>query len=317
MNNRIKICMYNLLTIFLPSHTFIYRIDIMQPTNNKDQYIVCLSDFHDKSHPATHPQQKYLDNLLDQLVKKNAYVLVEDLSSPNTQSGLSGCGSFSVDSRGGILGGLSGTCKQKQIPAENVEYRFCRVAAFGPVLNNPNKSPNSLESARKITVDEIVSEIKQAIARIQLFRDGDYLQKYYDQNIDSVLNELTQLQLHNKPRANVADYLAQQTTSHRRSDLLKQLLTFDSELLDMKFIHGIVQAQDKKIILLVAGGAHVNKVCELLEKIGYKKIYNTPVAYIKEHNLNGCIGSRIIDENYCVKPEAVDLDVIHTFIDLK
>src|SRR5438067_12099514 len=153
MNNRPKIFMYSILMIYLPCCAFIYRIDILQPTNSKDQYILCLSDFHDKTHPATHPQQKYLDSLLDQLVKKNAYVLVEDLSSPNTKSGITGCGSFSVDSRGGILGGLTNTCKEKQIPVENVEYRFCRVAAFGPVLNNPNKSPSSLESTHKITVD--------------------------------------------------------------------------------------------------------------------------------------------------------------------
>lgn len=317
MSNSIKIFMYSLLAIWIPCHAFIYRIDILQPTNNKDQFILCLSDFHDKTHPETHPQQKYLDNLLDQLVAKNAYVLVEDLSSPNTKSGVSGCGSFSVDSRGGILGGLSATCKQKQIPVENVEYRFCRVAAFGPVLNNPNKSPNSLESTNKITIGEIVAEIKQAIARIQLFRDGDDLQKHYDQNIHSVLNEVKDLELNDKPHVLVADYLKQQTTSRLRPDLLKQLLTFDSELLDMKFVHAIVQAQDKKIILVIAGGAHINKVSELLEKIGYKRIYNTPVAYIKEHNLNGCIGSRIINDNYCVKPQAVNLDEINQFIDLK
>jgi hypothetical protein len=317
ISNCIKIFMYSLLVICIPCHAFIYRIDILQPTNNKEQYILCLSDFHDKTHPATHPQQKYLDTLLDQLVKKNAYVLVEDLSSPNTKSGATGCGSFSVDSRGGILGGLSATCKQKQIPVENVEYRFCRVAAFGPVLNNPNKSPNSLESANKITVDAIVTEIKQAIARVQLFRDGPNLQKHYDQSINTIFNDLTQLQLTDKLRVKVADYLTQQTTSQTRPDALKRLLTFDSGLLDMSFVHAIVQAHDKKIILLVAGGAHINNVCELLEKIGYKRIYNTPVAYIKEHNLNGCIGSRIIDENYCVKPEAVNLDEVNQFIDLK
>ncbi len=317
MSNHIKIFIYSLLTVCIPCNAFIYRIDILQPTHNKDQYVLCLSDFHDKNHPTTRAQQAYINNLLDRLVKKNAYVLVEDLSSPNTKSGITGCGSFSVDSRGGILGGLSATCQEKQIPVENIEYRFCRVAAFGPVLNNPKKSPTTLDSTNKITIDTIYTEVKNALARVQLFRDGPDLQKHYDKNTDHVLNELKQLQLNSKSRINIANYLIEQTTPVMRPDALKRLLTFDSGLLDMNFVHGVLQARDKNIILIIAGGAHINNVCEILEKIGYKRIYNTPVAYVQERNLSGCIGSRIIDENYCVKPQAANLDEINKFIDLK
>jgi len=265
-------------------------------------------------HPETSTQRAYLDNLLDQLAKKNAYVLVEDLSSPNTMSGLTGCGNFSVDSRGGILGGLSTTCQQKQIPVENVEYRFCRVAGFGPVLNNPNKSPSTLDSANKITIDAIHTEIKQAITRVQSFPNDLNVQKYYNQSADNVLNELKRLNLNNKTDINIANYLMQKTTPLMRPDLLKRLLTFDSELMDMIFVNAVLQAKNKNIILIIAGGAHINNVCELLEKIGYKRIFNTPVSYVQEHNLNGCIGSRIIDENYCIKPQAVNLDQIDQFI---
>ena len=94
------------------------------------------------------------------------------------------------------------------------------------------------------------------------------------------------------------------------------MLTFDSGLLDICFVHGVLQAKDKEVVLIVAGGAHINNVCELLQTNGYKSIYNTPAAYIREHNLNGCIGSRIIDENYCIKPEAVDLHPIDKYIDV-
>jgi len=315
MHHLIKTVIYSLLATCTPCHTFIYRIDALRPIDKQQPLVMCLSDFHDKTHPETHPQQAYVNNLLNQLVKKNAYVLVEDLSSPNTQTGLTGCGSFSVDSRGGILGGLSATCKQKNIPVENVEYRFCRVAAFGPVLNHPNQSLNSLESAKRINIDAIYAEIKQAIERIQQFSDGPDLQKQYAQAIDHVLNELIDLHLSGKSHASIADYLTQQTNSVVRPNTLKRLLTFDSGLLDMSFVHGVLQAHDKNIIVIIAGGAHISNVCELLEKNGYKRIYNTPVAYIQEHNLNGCIGSRIIDENYCVKPQAVDLHAIDQFID--
>ena len=314
MKNLIKICIYSLLTC-APCHAFIYRIDALRPIHNQHPLILCLSDFHDKTHPETHPQQKYVDNLLDQLVKKNAYVLVEDLSSPNTNTGITGCGNFSVDSRGGILGGLSTTCKQKNIPVENVEYRFCRVAAFGPVLNHPNLSPTSLDSANKISIDAIYAEIKHAIERVQSFRDDPDLQKQYAQAIKHVLDELIDLHLQGKSHTSIASYLTQQTTPVMRPDALKRLLTFDSGLLDMNFVHGVLQARDKNIIVIIAGGAHVNNVCELLEKNGYKRVYNTPVAYVQDHNLNSCIGSRIIDENYCVKPQAVDLHAIDQFID--
>lgn len=315
MKNFIKILIYSLLTTSMPCHTFIYRIDALQPIHSQYPLILCLSDFHDKTHPETHPQQRYLDNLLDQLVKKNAYVLVEDLSSPNTKTGVTGCGNFSVDSRGGILGGLSTTCKQKNIPVENVEYRFCRVAAFGPVLNHPNQSPNTLESANRISIDAIYAEIKQAIERVQLFRDGPDLQKYYTQTINQILNELINLHLQGKSHTSIADYLTQQTTPVMRPDALKRLLTFDSGLLDTSFVHAVLQAHDKDIIAIIAGGAHINNVCEVLEKNGYKRIHNTPVAYVQDHNLTSCIGSRIIDENYCVKPQAVDLHAIDQFID--
>lgn len=308
-----KIFIYGLLSTSIPSHSFIYRIDVLQALNH-NQYVLCLSDFHDKRHSATRPQQEYLENLLNTLTKKNAYVLVEDLSSPNTATGLAGCGNFSVDSRGGILGGLSTKCKQKKIPVDNVEYRFCRVAAFGPVLNNPNRPPSSLESANKINIDAIRTEIQQAIGLVQLFKDGPNLEKYYNQNTDLILSELTRLNLNNRSHVNIANYLAPQTTPTMRSDTLKRLLTFDSGLLDISFVHKVLQAHDKNIILIVAGGAHIEKVCEVLEKNGYKRIHSTPTSYVQEHNLTGCIGSRIIDENYCIKPQAVDLHELDQFI---
>jgi rhodanese-related sulfurtransferase len=315
MNNARKIFIYSLLFAYMPSQNYIYRIDILKPTTKESPLILCLSDFHDKTHPETGPQQVYLDKLLDQLAEKNTFVIVEDLSSPNTKTGLTGCGNYSIDSRGGILGGLSTTCKQKNIPVENVEYRFCRVAAFGPILNNLSKSPNSLDSANKINIGTIYREIKRAIERIQTFQDGSAIQKYYNQNINQVLNELTRLQVQGTSQLSIAEYLQKNSTPQMRLETLKKLLTFDSGLLDTSFVHAVLQSHDKDIILIVAGGAHINNVCELLEKNGYRRIYNTPVGYFQERNLDGCIGSRIIDENYCVKPKATDLRALDKFIE--
>jgi hypothetical protein len=330
MNTFLRIAVGNFLIMNIACHSFIYRMDVLDKQQSPisqnidildknqpipfNQLILGLSDFHDKTHPATHAQQAYIDGILDRLKHIKALVLVEDLSSPNTATGLIGCGSFSVDSRGGILGGLSTKCKEKGIPVQNIEFRFCRVAAFGPVLNHLNKAPNTLEPANKITINTIYKEIQQAIAHIQLFSDGPNVQKYYNEYIDEVLKELNQLHLNNTSTINIADYITQQAPSFTRLDTLRRLLTFDSSLLDMNFVHAILQASDKQIILIVAGGAHINNVCELLEKIGYKRVYNTPVSYVQEHNLNECIGSRIIDETYCVKPEATDLKTIDQFI---
>lgn len=318
MYSHIKIFIGSLLCIELLCHAFIYHIDILRqwkPMYNHYQYILCLSDFHDKSHPETDHQLTYLKRLLNTLAHKNIYVLVEDLSSPNTITGLAGCGNFSIDSRGGILGGFSATCKNKGIPVDNVEYRFCRVAAFGPVLNNLTKPLNSLPPAHTITMNAIQTEIEHTIQRIQSFHDGPIIQHYYDINTEQVRNELTRLHIDTQSQKTIANYLTQQAPPMIRQNSLKHLLTFDSSLLDIQFVHLVIQAQDKNIIVIIAGGAHITNVCELLQKIDYEHLYKSPLTYTHEHNLSGCIGSRIVDENYCVKPQAADLHEIDQFID--
>ena len=316
MNKRI-LCMIFSLMLPLSSFAFIYHTQILRrwmPEKRAYQYVIGLSDYHDKTHSSTHSQRAQLEQLLHACDTNNAQVLVEDLSSKNN-IGRQVCGKFRVDSRGGILGNLTNVCNSIGLPVTNVEYRYCRVAAFGPILNARTTQLGVLRSPNMIRVQSIIDEIMDEVKHIRAYQAIPALHAEYTKQVAHALKNIQQFNLYKYKNMTVAYYLSQMNKQpHKRMQLLVKLLTFDSALLDLKMIHNIVNAKNKKTIIAIAGGSHIKNVSQLLKKIGYEDVHGSNIAHSNEYNLQKCVGSHIINGSYCVKPKPIDLTEIKKFL---
>ena len=295
---------------------FIYQISVLKkwdPQYNKFHYFIGCGDFHDKAHEKTTEQQKQIDALLNQCNAQNTKVILEDLSCKGGKR-YGACGTYKINSRGGILGGLTQKCKDLGLPVENIEYRFCRVVALGPVLKNITFPPDKLSSVKGTKVAALLSEINEIVKEIRAYGDGDVLHKIYKQGINESLSHLHRLQLDKNKQMPVSHYLNMYTTSRNKMRIVKRLLTFDSGLLDLKLVHSVVNARDKERVIAFAGGSHIAQVSKLLQQVGYKKVYSTHLSYGKEYDLKRCLGSHITAGKFCVKPKPVNLDVLKKFL---
>lgn len=298
------------------SRAFIYEAKVLRkwnPNRRSYHYFIGCSDFHDKSHTSNQPQLAEIEHVLKRLDKSCSKVLIEDLSSRNNQGRFS-CGRFYVNSRGGILGGLAKTCEAVGLDVSNVEFRYCRVTSLGPVLNNLQERLDRFPSVTDTKVATLVEEVHSVINEIKAFNDGSTLNTFYGRGIQDVENELKQLHMIQHPDVSIAEYLAAHSTAKNRVELLKRLLTFDSGLLDLKLAHDVVNAQDKEKVVAIAGGSHIAKVSEVLEKVGYEKVHASKINYTNEYDLNRCLGSHIIENKYCVKPQPISLDFLSEYV---
>lgn len=271
----------------------------------QESVFVGLSDFHDKSNGANATQLQIIEQGMAGLHTTKTKFVVEDLSSRNSQ-GRFACGPYFVNSRGGVLGGLADKAQAMGLDVDNIEFRYCRVTSLGPVLNNLHEPLDTFASVVGAKVGNIVDEIKNTIKEIQAYNDGPALKKIYESVINDVQTHMVSLNFIPQVDQTMAQYLAAHSTPLSRLELLKKLLTFDSNLLDVKLIHTVVNTQSKSKVVAIAGGSHIVRVCELLEKIGYKKVNSTNIAYAKEYDLQRCLGSHILEGSYCVKPQPIE-----------
>lgn len=291
---------------------FVYEAKILK-NKDKNQQFIGLSDFHDKVHPVTKKQLTKIETWLGQCDKEQTKVLLEDLSSKGS-AGRNSCGRFKVNSKGGILGGLTEYCQARNLLVENVEYRYCRVSALGPVLNDNYTCTSQIHSVNTISVACLVKEIQDIIHEIQGYDDGKALAAYYQKNIKEVESELKKLSLDYSNTMSVGHYLTLYSHQKNRLDVLKRLLTFDSSLLDLKLIHLVVNAPQRKVPT-IAGGSHISRVADALVKYaGYEVEYSTPVRYDREHDVKKCLGSAIIDDNFCMRPQPIDLAILDRYM---
>lgn len=314
----VRALLFGLYSMFfvMSNHAFIYEVKVLKKknqSNNAYQYFIGCSDFHDKIHAANGQQLKKIEQMLGSCNKQSTKVLVEDLSSPNN-NGCSSCGRFFINSRGGVLGGLAATCGSMGLDFSNLEFRYCRVTTLGPVLNNLKANMQDLAPVATIGISMLQNEVLTNIKEIQAYNDGSQLNKLYGQLIAGIIKKMKTLHLDKADDLTVAQFLAKHTDQKQRLDFIKQLLTFDSELLDMKMVHAIVHSPNKAKIVAIAGGSHIAKTAEMLEKIGYEKVSTTSIAYAKEHDLRQCLGSNIIEGAFCVKPQPINIDFIESLL---
>ena len=293
---------------------YIYQIHVLRRWDKKHnyyQYVIGLSDFHDKSHAINKQHRYYLERrLLD--YQRSTKVIVEDLSSTNN-NGRRTCGRYTINSRGGVLGGLASVLKRSGVDVENIEYRYCRVVSLGPLINNIHARVDSFPSSNTLYIDALYREVMREIDSIRSYADGRVLNSRYKRTISGVMRALRRLRLDRYQKMSIAEYCIKCTKSSNRLDVLQRLCTFDSDLLDVKLVHSVIVAQNRRHVFAIAGGTHIKHACTLLKHAGYKMVFVSKLASQCEYDLSKCLGSHIVENVFCVKPEPVDISIITKF----
>lgn len=284
-------------------------------TTKKYSYVIGLGDFHCKrNNRVNYLQIKQLNGIISACPRDKTKIIVEDVSSPNYR-GKYGCGRYFVNSRGGILGGLTDVCKRKGFKScQNIEYRFCRVVTLAPILNSLRYSSMFGSSSPLIKMSYLQSEIIEQMRHIRTYNDGKLLNVWYKQCINNVIKHMKLLNLDAHLYKNVKNYIDLQATATDRLRFVKKLLTFDSSLIDIEIVHAIVNASSWPSKLVIAGGSHIKSMRNILQKIGYETIYKTNVKINREYSTKKGPGFNISPGGFCYRPKPVDLTVLKRFL---
>lgn len=302
---------FQIIMMSQTSAAYIYDVQVVRkfdPQLNADQYVVGLCDYHDRMHPENKIQRAQLESIFSQMEKQKVRVVVEDLSCRGNQSSQAYCSNYVVNTRGGILGGLAEFCTQRGIDVANVEYRYCRVAAIGPMLRHAHAPLQEFKAIHEVSVHTLVDEIQSEVKMVEKFELPEKkLKNWYEQSMKEIALGLKRLHLDQHQGMTLAQYLNAHSQPEKRFVLLNELLTFDSILLDLKLVHAISNMHDKKLIIVIAGGTHINRMNEALKTIGFTTDHASSVTYQKEANLSKCLGANVVEGSFCVKPQPVNI----------
>jgi hypothetical protein len=272
-----KSFIFMLLLLASNSHGYFYYLCVAKTTINKKnrfQRIILLADYHDKTHAANKSQRAYLEALLKKYSNKKVKLIVEDLSSINNDGRMICC-NFGINCAAGVLGHLANKARSLGIDVDNVEYRYCRVAGIGPLINNITLDPHTIRSASCITLVSLYKEIIDEINKIGKYDDGKQLNRFYKRAVAHVRSQLSHMKLCCiDPKKTVAHHCKQLKNGEYHKELEK-LCIFDSALIDSNIMHAISNS-DATIIFVVAGGSHIEQVSDLLKKMGYEAEFISP-----------------------------------------
>lgn len=300
------------LLIMPENRAFIYMATVMHkwdPGTNRDHWFIGLGDYHCKEHPTTQAHRQELEQILSETNSAKCKLLLEDLSSKNVD-GRFNCGRFLVNSRGGLLGGLTDVCQSYGIATENLEYRYARVCALGPILNQPEADPYSFASVKGVTIEQLHTEITDEIARLARYDDGATLNQWYAHRIEGVQRRLAQMGWQQMATTSAADMLCGVQPEERHKKVA-DLLTFDSSLFDIKLVHAIVQSTDTERVCAIAGGSHIKRLRTVLQKLGYVQVdCGLFSAEEQEAVVNSIEG---FDGRFAEQPRPIDLQVLKKY----
>jgi hypothetical protein len=307
---------YGLCFFVWSCFSYVYQLSVMEKpissTQRTPQIVIGIGDYHDKSNPYNAHQRNYLEAFIKKCKLLNSKVIVEDLSSVNSD-GRGFCCSFSINARGGILGKLADFARTESIDVDNVEYRYCRVAAVGPLLNNSEVLPNNFSSSTAITVDAVGKEVRDEIEVVKRYDDGVFLNALYKKVTQDVNKSFNKLKLNQDPQLSIADY-CKRFFKNEYIKNLERLCVFDSPLVDMKIIHSIVKSPDKSVIVVAAGGSHIEKMSENLAGIGYKKILLKAPLKMVDDTLAVKSSLESEQKRAADEPPAIDMRILEEFI---
>lgn len=269
-----------LMILMIANHSFgyfYYACAVKKRINpaNHPQYIILLADYHDKTHPANKDQRTYFESLLQRCCNQKVKLIVEDLSSINNDGRMI-CFNYGINCAEGVLGHLANKARSLGIPVDNVEYRYCRVASIGPLINNLTANPHAFKSSANITLMSLYKEIIHEIEKIKKYDDGKKLNKFYKRAIADVHTALSKMKLYGDDhQRTVAHYCVLLKQGNYRQELEKFCI-FDSPLIDSNIMHSIACCGDATLIFVVAGGSHIECVHTLLKKMGYEEFFVCP-----------------------------------------
>lgn len=313
MKGRFMYYLFLLMLFFCTPYSlnaYIYRAVVMQKKNDlsdRDHYFIGLGDYHHNQRSLNQKQREQFESMLFCADGRSLKLCTEDLSEPNVDGKGRG-GKFYVNSRGGFLGGITQKCRDFNIDIDNVEYRYARVCSLGPVLNNRDKKPHSFPSVANTSVGDVVNEISYETDRIVRFDDGPLLNDWYRQCIERVDKKITTYGL-TDGALSMADYLTRKKNS---LPLIKKLLIFDRELLDAKIVHEVINNQDKERICVLAGGSHIERVSNMLKKVGYRTVLQLPEVVCSKDDIDSCVQSeQAVSED--TMPDPINLDRLRRF----
>lgn len=279
---------------------YCYEIFVDSKTNKstqKRQLVIAFADYHLKSHPANKKQRAYIESLLQRCAATKGKLIVEDLSSANNDGKMICC-RFGVNCSEGVLGQLADKARSWGIEVDNVEYRYCRVASIGPLLNNLEKDPCSIKSTSAINMVALYEEVMDEIKKIKKYDDGKFLNNLYKHAIAKVEAALLKMGFNND--MTVADYCKSLSCKQYRQELEK-LCIFDSALIDMHIMHAIALCPDDSFIFIIAGGSHVEQVNTFLRRMGYTSLLKK-------------VSHSTIKMRANIHPQPVDITIINKFI---
>lgn len=313
-NKKMRFVILSAGLLFFHCFGYVYQVSVMEkvidPEDDKKQIVIGIGDYHDKSHPANSDQREYLEALFKKA--KNLKLIVEDLSSINND-GRSMCCNYVINSRGGILGKLADVARTESVEVDNVEYRYCRVAALGPLLNNNQVVSEQRASSSSLLIKVLLQEVLDELERVRHYDDGLFLNGLYNRCVHEVQKSLQQLKMNSYGSITIADYCTR-FFKNKHTQELEKMCIFDSPLIDMKIIHSIVSSPEKTIIVVAAGGSHIEKTNAILATLGYKKIITSSSSSIQHHAVESSLGSDKKNKAG-VNPPALDMHILDKFID--
>lgn len=292
---------------------YFYHVCVMRKAMNKQanthQLVVCLGDYHLKSHPANKSQRVYVESLLKRCAGIKGKLIVEDLSSVSND-GRMGCCNFGINCSEGVLGKLADKARSLGVAVDNVEYRYCRVAGVGPLLSNIKANPQSFRSSATIATSSLHKEVADEIEKIKKYDDGKLLNDLYKHTASGVSAALSKIGF--KGKATVAQYCVPLQRKEYRQELEK-LCIFDSALIDMNIMHSIAACGSEPIIFVLAGGSHIEQVSSVLKRMGYESVV-TASAPAAAPAVKKVLNSDSADGCSDVHPQPVDITIIDKFI---
>lgn len=312
--NRMKTILFGIILLsYHGCYAYYYALfvkdTIINKQTNKRRVIVGVADYHLKTHPANKNQRVHIESQIKKCGALKGKLIVEDLSSINNDGKMICC-NFGINCCEGGLGQLASKARSWGVAVDNVEYRYCRVAAIGPLLDNIKADPHSFKSSSRISTISLHKEVIDEIEKIKRYNDGKLLNDMYKSTAHKVHTALLKMGF-NKNNVSVADYCKKlQNKEYRQA--LEKLCIFDSALVDMNIMHSIAKCAHEPLVFIIAGGSHIEQVGALLQRMGYTSIINelTPALPLSKKVLNSDCALVTSD----MHPEPVDITILDKFM---
>jgi hypothetical protein len=226
------------------------------------QQVCCFADHHDLCDDymfLNFPHSYHLNSFLRNSEFKNEYkIIVEDFGGkPEMWTP--------------PLIGLASLCQEKGLDVANIEYRFLRKHASGQYLQ---KNSNSLSFLKNlVSTRDLLKEFNTTASSVASFDDGKQLARYYSEQLKIVLEASKMLcESFETYDGSLNEYIKKNIPQQKWKGFVTALFNWDVRLFDAKVIHEIVQARDRKKVLLFLGAAHIAQISKALEQLlDYKR----------------------------------------------